>query len=84
MYAPPLSWNLEGGEEPPGGGLQFWIIGPPFLLGLGVLVTLCWPGWQLAHEEGLRGAGLLLVYVRGHVESSFGLAPPFVVFAALP
>ena len=54
------------------------------LLGFGVLVPLCWPGWQLAHEEGLRGAGLLLVYVRDHVESSFGLAPPFVGFAALP
>ena len=84
MYAPPLSWSLEGGEEPPGGGRQFWIVGPPFLLGLDVLVPLCWPGWRLAHVIGLHGADLLLVCVLGHVESSFGLVPPFVVCAALP
>ena len=84
MYAPPLSWNLGGGEEPPGGGRQFWIVGSPFLLGLDVLVPLCWPGWRLAHVIGLHGADLLLVCVLGHVESSFGLMPPFVVCAALP
>ena len=66
MYAPPLSWSLGGGEEPPGGELLFWIVGPPFLLGLGVLVPLCLPGWQLVRGLGLHGAVLPLVYVLGH------------------
>ena len=84
VYAPQLSWSLGGGGEPLVGGLSSWTVDPLFLLVICMLVSLCLHGWQLVRGVDLHGAGLQLAYVLGHAETRFDLAPPCVVFVALP